>query len=39
MTAPASKQRILVIRLGALGNIIQSLGPFAAIRWAMYRGI
>ena len=32
MTAPASKKRILVIRLGALGNIIQSLGPFAAIR-------
>src|SRR5258706_9202119 len=25
-------RRILVIRLGALGNIIQSLGPFAAIR-------
>ncbi len=24
--------RILVIRLGALGNIVQSLGPFAAIR-------
>ena len=32
MTAPTGKQRILVIRLGALGNIIQSLGPFAAIR-------
>ena len=25
-------RRILVIRLGALGNIVQSLGPFAAIR-------
>lgn len=25
-------KRILVIRLGALGNIVQSLGPFAAIR-------
>ncbi|MBI3514131.1 MAG: glycosyltransferase family 9 protein, partial [Proteobacteria bacterium] len=25
-------RRVLVIRLGALGNIIQSLGPFAAIR-------
>ncbi len=32
MAAPARKERILVIRLGALGNIIQSLGPFAAIR-------
>ena len=29
MTEP---RRILVIRLGALGNIVQSLGPFAAIR-------
>ena len=25
-------RRILVIRLGALGNIVQSLGPFAAVR-------
>ncbi|HUA55222.1 MAG TPA: glycosyltransferase family 9 protein [Candidatus Sulfotelmatobacter sp.] len=28
----AEPHRILVIRLGALGNIVQSLGPFAAIR-------
>jgi len=27
-----STSRILVIRLGALGNIVQSMGPFAAIR-------
>ena len=32
MTPPPRQARILVIRLGALGNIIQSLGPFAAIR-------
>lgn len=32
MTSPPRQGRILVIRLGALGNIIQSLGPFAAIR-------
>ena len=32
MAAPCHPQRILVIRLGALGNIVQSLGPFAAIR-------
>ena len=32
MQAPARRERILVIRLGALGNIIQSFGPFAAIR-------
>lgn len=30
--APQRQTRILVIRLGALGNIVQSLGPFAAIR-------
>ncbi len=30
MTAPASP--ILVIKLGALGDFVQSLGPFAAIR-------
>lgn len=29
---PTSPTRILVIRLGALGNIVLSLGPFAAIR-------
>ncbi len=33
----AEPDRILVIRLGALGNIVQSLGPFAAIR-AHHRG-
>ena len=32
MNAFPRPERILVIRLGALGNIIQSLGPFAAIR-------
>jgi ADP-heptose:LPS heptosyltransferase len=32
MPATARPERILVIRLGALGNIVQSLGPFAAIR-------
>ena len=32
MPASKTQKRILVIRLGALGNIIQSLGPFAAIR-------
>ena len=32
MAAPCRPQRILVIRLGALGNIVQSLGPVAAIR-------
>ncbi len=32
MTPAPLPPRILVIRLGALGNIIQSLGPFAAIR-------
>ena len=32
MTPVQGPPRILVIRLGALGNIIQSLGPFAAIR-------
>lgn len=32
MTPPPRQERILVIRLGALGNIVQSLGPFAAIR-------
>lgn len=31
MTAPAP-QRILVIKLGALGDFVQALGPFAAIR-------
>jgi ADP-heptose:LPS heptosyltransferase len=30
--ATMAHRRILVIRLGALGNIVQSLGPFAAIR-------
>jgi ADP-heptose:LPS heptosyltransferase len=30
--ATTAHRRILVIRLGALGNIVQSLGPFAAIR-------
>ena len=29
MSAP---RRILVIKLGALGDVIQALGPFAAIR-------
>jgi ADP-heptose:LPS heptosyltransferase len=29
---PSPPTRILVIRLGALGNIVLSLGPFAAIR-------
>jgi ADP-heptose:LPS heptosyltransferase len=32
MPVSARPERILVIRLGALGNIVQSLGPFAAIR-------
>lgn len=29
---PAERRRILVIKLGALGDIVQALGPFAAIR-------
>jgi ADP-heptose:LPS heptosyltransferase len=31
-SATMAHRRILVIRLGALGNIVQSFGPFAAIR-------
>lgn len=31
MTAPAP-ERILVVKLGALGDFVQALGPFAAIR-------
>jgi ADP-heptose:LPS heptosyltransferase len=30
--ACAPSSRILVVKLGALGNVVQSLGPFAAIR-------
>lgn len=29
---PAARPRILVIKLGALGDFVQALGPFAAIR-------
>lgn len=32
LTADMEPRRILVLKLGALGNIILSLGPFAAIR-------
>ena len=32
MTAAAGAGPILVIKLGALGDFIQALGPFAAIR-------
>jgi ADP-heptose:LPS heptosyltransferase len=31
-TVSPSPSRILVVKLGALGNVVQSLGPFAAIR-------
>jgi ADP-heptose:LPS heptosyltransferase len=31
-TACVPPRRILVVKLGALGNVVQSLGPFAAIR-------
>ena len=34
MTVPEPPARILVIKLGALGDIVLALGPFAAIRWA-----
>jgi ADP-heptose:LPS heptosyltransferase len=30
--SPAPPARILVVKLGALGNVVQSFGPFAAIR-------
>ena len=30
MTVPA--RRVLVVKLGALGNVVLSLGPFAAVR-------
>lgn len=33
MKAGPRPGRILVIKLGALGDFIQALGPFAAIRW------
>lgn len=32
MSATGGRARILVIRLGALGDFVQSLGPFAALR-------
>lgn len=32
MTAESSRQNILIIKLGALGDFIQALGPIAAIR-------
>ena len=32
MTMTAPQDRILVIKLGALGDVVQALGPFAAIR-------
>jgi ADP-heptose:LPS heptosyltransferase len=31
-TTSPPRSRILVVKLGALGNVVQSLGPFAAIR-------
>ena len=31
-TAPSSKQHVLVIKLAALGDVVQAFGPFAAIR-------
>ena len=34
MTQPQDVQRVLVIRLGALGDFVQSFGPFQAIRAA-----
>ena len=32
MTGGAGAAAILVVKLGALGNVVLSLGPFAAIR-------